>query len=306
MLKKYLDFVLRQRLLVVTLTLLLIGVGLWAAVHLPIDAVPDITNIQVQINTNASALSPLEVEKQITLPVEVAVSGLPRVQQVRSISKFGISQVTVVFEDGVDIYFARQLVQQRLQDVRAEIPPGFGTPEMGPISTGLGEIYQYTVETPGNDLREARTIQDWVVKPVLRTVPGVAEVNSLGGFEKQYEVLIRPDALLKYGVTLRQVQEAVAANNQNRGGGYIVKNAEQFAVRGIGQVQSLEQIRNVVITSKNGIPVKVQDVAEVRIGSALRQGAITKDGKGEVVSGIVMMLMGSNSRTVVESVKARF
>ncbi len=306
MLKKYLDFVLRQRLLVVTLTLLLIGLGLWAAVHLPIDAVPDITNIQVQINTNASALSPLEVEKQITLPVEVAVSGLPRVQQVRSISKFGISQVTVVFEDGVDIYFARQLVQQRLQDVRAEIPPGFGTPEMGPISTGLGEIYQYTVETPGNDLREARTIQDWVVKPVLRTVPGVAEVNSLGGFEKQYEVLIRPDALLKYGVTLRQVQEAVAANNQNRGGGYIVKNAEQFAVRGIGQVQSLEQIRNVVITSKNGIPVKVQDVAEVRIGSALRQGAITKDGKGEVVSGIVMMLMGSNSRTVVESVKARF
>ncbi len=306
MLKKLLDFVLHQRLLVVALTLLLIGIGLWAAVHLPIDAVPDITNIQVQINTNASALSPLEVEKQITLPVEIAVSGLPRVEQVRSVSKFGISQVTVVFEDGVDIYFARQLVQQRLQEARAEIPPGFGTPEMGPISTGLGEIYQYTVETPGNDLREARTIQDWVVKPVLRTVPGVAEVNSLGGFEKQYEVLIGPDALLKYGLTLRQIQEAVAANNQNRGGGYIVKNAEQFAVRGIGQVQSLEQIRNIVITSKNGIPVKVQDVAEVRIGSALRQGAMTKDGKGEVVSGIVMMLMGSNSRTVVESVKARF
>jgi cobalt-zinc-cadmium resistance protein CzcA len=306
MLKKFLDFVLRQRLLVVTLTLLLVGVGLWSAVRLPIDAVPDITNIQVQINTNASALSSLEVEKQITLPVEVAVSGLPRVQQVRSVSKFGISQVTVVFEDGVDIYFARQLVQQRLQEARAEIPPGFGTPEMGPISTGLGEIYQYTVETTGNDLREARTIQDWVVKPVLRTVAGVAEVNSLGGFEKQYEVLIRPNALLKYGLILRQVQESVAANNQNRGGGYIVKNAEQFAVRGIGQVQSLEQIRNIVITSKNGIPVKIQDVAEVRIGSALRQGAMTKDGKGEVVSGIVMMLMGSNSRTVVESVKARF
>lgn len=306
MLKKFLDFVLRQRLLIVTLTLLLIGLGLWAAVYLPIDAVPDITNIQVQINTNASALSPLEVEKQITLPVEIAVSGLPRVQQVRSVSKFGISQVTVVFEDGVDIYFARQLVQQRLQEAQAEIPPGFGTPEMGPISTGLGEIFQYTVETPHNDLTEARTIQDWLVKPVLRTVPGVAEVNSLGGFEKQYEVLIRPDALLKYGLSLRQIQEAVAANNLNRGGGYIVKNAEQFAVRGVGQVQSLGQIKNIVITSKNGIPVKVQDVAEVRIGSALRQGAMTKDGKGEAVSGIVMMLMGSNSRTVVESVKARF
>src|SRR6266851_10385640 len=195
MLKAFLTFVLRQRLLVICLTLLLIGVGLWAAVHLPIDAVPDITNIQVQINTNASALSPLEVEKQITLPVEVAVSGLPRVQQVRSISKLGLSQVTVVFEDGVDIYFARQLVQQRLQEAQEEIPPGFGTPEMGPISTGLGDIYQYTVETPGNDLTEARTIQDWQVKQLLRTVPGVAEVNSFGGLEKQYQVLIQPDAL---------------------------------------------------------------------------------------------------------------
>ncbi len=305
MLKGFLAFVLQQRLLVLSLTLLLIGIGTWSAVNLPIDAVPDITNIQVQINTNAPSLSPLEVEKQITFPVEVAVSGLPRVQQVRSLSKLGLSQVTVVFEDGVDIYFARQLVEQRLQQAQAEIPPGLGTSEMGPISTGLGEIYQYTVDTPGNDLTEARTIQDWLVKRILRTVPGVAEVNSFGGFEKQYQVLIHPDALLKYGLTLRQIQEAVAANNLNRGGGYIVKNAEQYAVRGIGQVQSVEQIKNIVVASKAGVPVKVQDVAEVKIGAALRQGAQTQDGKGEVVGGIVMMLMGSNSRTVVENVKAR-
>jgi len=278
MLRAFLTFVLRQRLLVFCLTLLLMGLGAWSAVHLPIDAVPDITNIQVQINTNAPSLSPLEVERQITFPVEVAVSGLPRVQQVRSVSKLGLSQVTVVFEDGVDIYFARQLVQQRLQEAQGEIPPGFGNPEMGPISTGLGEIFQYTVETPKNDLTEARTIQDWQVKQILRTLPGVAEVNSFGGLEKQYQVLIEPDALLKYGLTLRQVQEAVAANNLNRGGGYIIKNAEQFAVRGIGQVQNVEQIKNIVLTSKAGVPVKVKDVAEVKVGAALRQGAQTKDG----------------------------
>jgi cobalt-zinc-cadmium resistance protein CzcA len=305
MLRGFFAFVLRQRLLVICLTLLLVGIGTWSALHLPIDAVPDITNTQVQVNTNAPSLSPLEVERQITFPVEVAVSGLPRVQQVRSISKLGLSQVTVGFEDGVDIYFARQLVQQRLEEAQAEIPPGFGTPEMGPISTGLGEIYQYTVETPNKDLTEARTIQDWQVKQILRTVPGVAEVNSFGGLEKQYQVLIQPDALLKYGLTLRQIQDAVAANNLNRGGGYITKSAEQYAVRGIGQVQNVEQIKNIVLTSKAGVPVKVKDVAEVRIGSALRQGAETKDGQGEVAGGIVMMLMGSNSRTVVESVKAR-
>jgi heavy metal efflux system protein len=305
MLKRFLSFVLGQRLFIIALTVLLIGIGFWAAVNLPIDAVPDITNIQVQINTNAPSLSPFEVEKQITFPLEVAVSGLPRVQQVRSVSKFGLSQVTVVFEDGVDIYFARQLVQQRLQEARAEIPTGLGTPEMGPISTGLGEIYQYTVETPENDLIEARTIQDWLLKPVLRTVPGVAEVNSFGGMAKQYQVLIRSDSLLKYGLSVRQVQEAIAANNLNQGGGYIVKNAQQYVVRGIGQVQTLDQIRNIVITSNGGTPVRVQDVAEVKIGPAIRQGAVTKDGNGEVATGVVMMLMGSNSRVAVQSVKDR-
>jgi cobalt-zinc-cadmium resistance protein CzcA len=300
-----LAFLIRQPLISLAGAVLLVGLGLWAAQRLPIDAVPDITNIQVQVNTVSPVLSPLEVEKQITLPVEVALAGLPRVQEVRSLSKFGLSQVTVVFEDGVDIYFARQLVQQRLEEATAQIPPGLGIPEMGPISTGLGEIYQYTVEVPKSDLIEARTVQDWYIRPVLRSLPGVAEVNSFGGMEKQYQVLVRPESLLKYDLTLRQVQEAVAANNLNAGGGYILKSAEQFVVRGIGQVQSVEQIRNIVLAAREGVAVRVQDVAEVQVSSALRQGAVTKDGKGEVVSGIVMMLMGSNSRTVAQDVRRR-
>jgi cobalt-zinc-cadmium resistance protein CzcA len=192
MLTRILAFSLRQPLLILALTALLVGVGLWSAAHLSIDAVPDVTNVQVQINTNAPALSPVEVERQITFPVEVAMAGLPGVDEVRSLSKFGLSQVTVVFKDDVNIYFARQLVQERLQLARDEIPPGLGMPGMGPISTGLGEIFQYTVESPTKDLTELRTLQDWIVKRQLRTVPGVAEVNSFGGFEKQYHVLIRP------------------------------------------------------------------------------------------------------------------
>jgi cobalt-zinc-cadmium resistance protein CzcA len=306
MLTRILTFSLEQRLLVLALTALLVGVGLWSAAHLPIDAVPDVTNVQVQINTNAPALSPLEVERQITFPVEVAMAGLPGVDEVRSLSKFGLSQVTVVFKDDVDIYFARQLVQERLQLAREEIPPGLGAPEMGPISTGLGEIFQYTVESPGKDLTELRTLQDWVVKRQLRTVPGVAEVNTFGGYEKQYHVLIRPEALIKHDLTLRQVFETIAANNVNMGGGYIVKASEQFVIRGLGQVQSIEQIRNIVLASHDGVPVRVGDVAEVQVGSSIRQGAVTQDGKGEVVTGIVMMLMGANSRVVVDDVKARF
>ncbi len=306
MLTRILTFSIEQRLLILALTALLAGVGLWSAARLPIDAVPDVTNVQVQINTNAPALSPLEVERQITYPVEVAMAGLPGVDEVRSRSKFGLSQVTVVFKDGVDIYFARQLVQERLQLAREEIPPGFGSPEMGPISTGLGEIFQYTIESPGEDLTELRTLQDWVVKRQLRTVPGVAEVNTFGGFEKQYHVLIRPETLIKHDLTLRQVLETVAANNVNKGGGYIVKAAEQFVVRGVGQVQSIDQIRNIVLASHDGVPVRVGDVADVEVGSSIRQGAVTRDGKGEVVTGIVMMLMGANSRRVVDDVKARF
>ena len=302
-------FALKNRLLVLALTGLLVGVGLWSMFRLPIDAVPDVTNVQVQINTNAPALSPLEVERQITLPVELAMFGLPQLEEIRSLSKFGLSQVTVVFEDGTDIYFVRQQVQERLQQAREEIPEGFGTPEMGPISTGLGEIFQYTIEAaPGTEIEptELRTLQDWVVAPQLRAVPGVAEVNSFGGFEKQYQVLVRPDALIQYDLTLDQVLQSVEANNVNAGGGYITKGAEQLVVRGVGQVQDLEQIRNIVLTSREGVPVRVGDVADVEIGHTIRQGAVTKGGRGEVVTGIVLMRIGENSRTVVEAVKEKF
>ncbi|MGI9188675.1 MAG: efflux RND transporter permease subunit [Longimicrobiaceae bacterium] len=302
-------FALKNRLLVLALTALLIGWGVWSAIRLPIDAVPDVTNVQVQVNTNAPALSPVEVERQITLPVELAMFGLPELEEIRSLSKFGLSQVTVIFEEGTDIYFARQQVQERLQAAREEIPAEFGTPEMGPISTGLGEIFQYTIEAePGSgvDATELRTLQDWVVGQQLRGVPGVAEVNAFGGFQKQYQVLVRPEALVQFDLTLDQVLDAVAENNQNAGGGYITQGAEQLVVRGVGRVQELDQIRNIIVTSRGGTPVRVGDVADVVIGSTIRQGAVTKDARGEVVTGIVMMRMGENSRTVVEAVKERF
>jgi cobalt-zinc-cadmium resistance protein CzcA len=307
--RSLIGFVLQQRLLVLGATALLVGVGVWSALRLPIDAVPDVTNVQVQVNTNASALSPLEVERQITLPLELAMFGLPQLEEMRSISKFGLSQITVVFREGTDIYFARQQVQERLQQAREEIPTGLGAPEMGPISTGLGEIFQYTIDakdTTGLDPTELRTLQDWVVAPQLRGVSGVAEVNAFGGFEKQYQVQLRPEALIQYDLTLRQVFDAIAANNQNAGGGYITQGAEQLVIRGVGQVQDLDQIRNIVVTSRGGTPVRVADIADVVIGSTLRQGAVTKDGKGEVVTGIVMMRIGANSRTVVNAVKERF
>ena len=305
MLRRLLTFVLEQRLLVVAMAFLLVGIGVWAALHLPIDAVPDVTNVQVQINTAAPALSPLEIERQITTPVELAMAGLPDLEQVRSVSKFGLSQVTVVFHDGVSIYFARQLVQERLQQARENISPGLGNPEMGPISTGLGEVLQYYIDAPSMSLMDQRTLQDWVIKPQLRTVPGIADVNSFGGIERQYQILVRPEALLKYGLTLRDIFESVAKNNVNAGGGYIIKSAEQYVVRGVGRVQTVEQIREIVLKSKEGIPVRVGDVADVAIGGALRQGAVSKDGKGEVVSGITLMLIGSNSRTVVQQAKER-
>jgi cobalt-zinc-cadmium resistance protein CzcA len=304
MLARIIAFALKQRVLVLAGTGLLIGIGVWSALRLPIDAVPDVTNVQVQINTNAPALSPVEIERQITLPVELAMFGLPNLEEIRSISKFGLSQVTVVFEEGTDIYFARQQVQERLQSVREQIPAGYGVPEMGPISSGLGEIFQYTVESKTLDATELRTIQDWVIAPQLRSVREVAEVNSFGGFEKQYQVLIRPEALIQYNLTLQQVLDAIAANNTNAGGGYITKGAEQLIIRGVGQVQDLDQIRNIIVANRGGVPIRISDLADVVIGSTIRQGAVTKDGLGEVVTGIVMMRMGANARTVVNDVKA--
>lgn len=306
---RIISFALANRVLVLALTAVLVGVGVRSMLLLPIDAIPDVTNIQVQINTNVPSLPPLEVERQITLPVEQAMAGLPALEEVRSLSKFGLSQVTVVFEDGTDIYFARQQVQERLQEARERIPDGVGTPEMGPISSGLGEIFQYVVEADpdaGIDATELRTLQDWVVAPQLRSVPGVAEVNSFGGFAKQYQVIVRPEALVQYGISLDQVLQAVAANNLNVGGGYLRQGAEQYVIRGVGQLQDLDQIGGIVVVSRSGTPVRVSDVADLAIGHTIRQGAVTANGEGEQVIGIVMMRMGENSRTLVEAVKERF
>jgi heavy metal efflux system protein len=297
-------FSIQQRFFVVIAALLLVGAGLWSAVNLPIDAVPDVTNKQVQINTVAPALAPAEVERQITFPIEVALAGMPRLQEVRSISQFGLSQVTAIFDDRMDIYFARQLVLERLQGIQEELPPGASAPEMGPVSTGLGEIYYVVVEGP-QSLMERRTLLDWVVKPQLRTVSGIIEVNSYGGVEKQFQVLVDPEKLVAHRLTLRQVQEALQENNQNAGGGYLERGDEQQLVRGIGVIRDEEDIGNIVVAAEHGTPIFIKDVAEVAVGPAIPQGAVTMNGKGEAVTGITMLLLGENGRTVVQRVKER-
>jgi cobalt-zinc-cadmium resistance protein CzcA len=309
MINALIRFSVAQRLLVLLAVLLLIGAGIYSFKQLPIDAVPDVTNVQVQVLTSAPALAPLDVERQITFPVEVAMSGLPDIAEIRSVSKFGLSAVTVVFNDKIDIYFARQLVLERLSQAREQIPAEIGAPEMGPISTGLGEIYQYELKSKNPEEYDAtalRTIQDWSVRRQLLGVPGVTEVNSFGGFEKQYQVRLDPAKLQAYGLSLRDVFEAVARNNANVGGAYIEKDAEQYLLRGIGLVSSPDDIGMIVVkTGKDGVPVFVRDVGEVVAGATVRQGAVTADGGGEIVAGIAMMLKGENSRSVVERVKAR-
>ncbi len=297
MIARILDFSVQQRLLVIIGAVLLVVAGINAFQRLPIDAVPDVTNNQVQINTFASGLAPAEVEKLVTFPVEVAMGGLPDVLEVRSLSQYWLSQVTVVFDDSVNVYLTRQLVSEKLQAARQNLPDGVGAPEMGPISTGLGEIYQYTLDSDTKSATELRTLQDWLIKPQLRTVPGVAEVNSLGGFEKQFQVEIDPQKMLSRDVTLRQTIEAVSKNNGNAGGGYIVKGPEQLLVRGVGVARNTEDIGNIVVAAHRGTPIYVRDVATVREGPGLRQGASTHNGK-ETVLGIAMMLKGENSRTV--------
>ena len=302
-------FAVSQRLLVLLMVLIMTGAGLYSLVNLPIDAVPDVTNVQVQVLTAAPSLAPLEIERQITFPVEVAMSGLPDLVEIRSVSKFGLSAVTVVFDDSVDTYFARQLVLERLSQAREQIPENIGAPEMGPISTGLGEIYQYQLKgTPGSgyDATSLRTIQDWNVRRQLLGVPGVTEVNSFGGFEKQYQVRVDPAKIQSYGLSLRDVLEAVTRNNANVGGAYIEHGSEQYLLRGIGLVESPEDIANIIVkTGKEGVPVYVRDVGDVVTGATVRQGAVTADGQGEIVAGIAMMLKGENSRTVVDSIKER-
>lgn len=301
-----------RRWLVMLAVLAMAGIGVYNYGRLPIDAVPDVTNVQVQINSAAPGYSPLETEQRITYPVEAVLSGLPHLEQFRSLSRYGLSQVTVVFEEGTDIQFARQLVSQRLQDAREQLPAGV-VPALGPIATGLSEIYQWTVETePGarkpdgtpytpTDLRE---IQDWIIKPQLRTVPGVTEINSIGGFDKEYLVAPNTATLSSYGLELADIVRALERNNSNVGAGYIEREGEQYLVRAPGQAASIDDIRNIVVTSVRGIPVRVRDVAEVTIGQGLRTGAATENGV-EVVLGTVVMLIGENSRAVSKAVDAR-
>ena len=307
-----LSFSIRQRWLVMIGVLVMAAFGAWNFTRLPIDAVPDITNVQVQINTRAPGYSPLEVEQRITFPIETSMGGLPNLQNTRSLSRYGLSQVTVVFKDGTDIYFARQLVNERVQQVKDRLPAGIET-AMGPVSTGLGEIYLYTVEAKPEALKadgkpysptDLRTIQDWIIKPQLRNVSGVIEVNTIGGFEKQFHVLPDPAQLMAYKLSFREVMTALAANNANVGAGYIERNGEQYLVRTPGQVANIDEIKEVVIGSRNGVPIRISDVADVREGQDLRTGAATLNGE-EIVLGTAMLLIGENSRTVAQRVAAK-
>lgn len=305
-------FSVERRYLMLSLILVLIGAGVWSFQRLPIDAVPDITNVQVQINTEAPGYSPLEAEQRITFPVETALYGLPNLSYTRSLSRYGLSQVTVVFEEGTDLYFARNLINERLGSIKSVLPPGM-EPEMGPISTGLGEIFMYTVDAIPGVLQEngepwdataLREVQDWIIKPQLAQVPGVIEVNSIGGYDKQYHVTPYPVKLLELGVSLEDVVAALQNNNANRGAGYIERDGQQLLVRSPGQLQTISDIEQVVIANRNGAPVRVADVASVAIGKELRTGAATRDGV-ETVLGTAMMLVGENSRSVARAIAAR-
>ena len=302
-------FAVERRWLVLAATLLVGAAGIYSALKLPIDAVPDITNVQVQINSKAPGYSPLETEQRISYPVETAMAGLPKLDYTRSISRYGLSQVTVVFEEGTDIYWARQQISERLQKVRGEVPQGI-EPTMGPIASGLGEIVNYVVRAEQGAKNadgetytpeQLRTIQDWIIKPQLLKVPGVTEINSLGGYEKQYQVAPDPGRMLAYKVTMQDLLKALDLNNRNAGAGYIEKNGEQWLVRSPGQLKTLEDIANVVVTKRDDAPVRVRDVAEVKFGEQLRTGAATS-GESEVVLGTAMMLIGENSRIVAQNV----
>ena len=305
MFERLIQFAIEQRIIVLLAVLLMAGVGIASYQKLPIDAVPDITNVQVQINSAAAGFSPLETEQRITFPIETAMAGLPGLQQTRSLSRSGLSQVTVIFKDGTDLFFARQLVNERLQVAREQLPTGIET-AMGPISTGLGEIFLWTVEAKDGALKDdgtpytptdLRVIQDWIIKPQLRNVPGVAEINTIGGFAKEYQIAPDPKRLAAYNLTLTDLVTALERNNANVGAGYIERSGEQLLIRAPGQVASIDDIANIVITTAGGTPIRVRNVAQVEIGRELRTGAATENGR-EVVLGTVFMLIGENSRTV--------
>ncbi len=309
MFEKIIQFSIVQRWLVIMLTLALAALGIFSYQRLPIDAVPDITNVQVQVNTAAPGYSPLEAEQRISFPIETVMAGLPNLQQTRSLSRYGLSQVTIIFKDGTDIYFARQLVNERIQEAKGKLPAGM-EPAMGPISTGLGEIVMWTVESKEGALKpdgqpytatDLREIQDWIVKPQLRNVTGVTEINTIGGYAKEFLVAPSPEKLVAHGLSWQDVVTALEKNNGNAGAGYIERRGEQYLVRAPGQLASMDDIRNVVVSSQKNIPVRVGDVAEVSIGRELRTGAATENGR-EVVLGTVFMLIGENSRKVAQDV----
>jgi len=312
MIESILRLSIERRWLMLSFILVIFGAGIYSFQKLPIDAVPDITNVQVQINTEAPGYSPLESEQRITYPVETALAGIPKLSYTRSLSRYGLSQVTVVFEEGTDLYFARNLINERLGAIKNSLPPGL-EPEMGPISTGLGEIFMYTVEAKEGAVQEngqpydataLREIQDWIIKPQLALVKGVTEINTIGGFDKQYHVQPDPQSMLAYNISLEDIGDALRTNNSNRGAGFIERNGQQLLVRSPGQLQTPSDIEQVIVKNLNGTPVKISDVAQVAIGKELRTGAATRDGK-ETVLGTAMMLVGENSRTVSLAVALR-
>ena len=312
MLARLVKGALNQRLLVVVIAIVVCAFGIRASMKLSVDAFPDVTNVQVQVATEALGRSPEEIERFVTIPLEIAMTGLPGLVEMRSLNKSGLSIITLVFTDQTDVYFARQLVTERLIEARGNLPPGI-SPVLGPLSTGLGEVYQYTLDHPDDgtreltpeELAERRIVQDWVVRPLLRSIPGVAEINSQGGYVRQYQALAKPERLLHYGLTVNDVFEAIAKNNANASGGVLPQQSEQYLIRGVGLIRSVEDIGNIVVRELNGVPVFVKNLAEVSIGHEVRQGVIIKGGYTESVSGIVMMVRAGNAKEIVTRVKQR-
>ncbi|MBK8169978.1 MAG: efflux RND transporter permease subunit [Sandaracinaceae bacterium] len=306
MLDSIIQFAVRWRFLVIIGSVVVSAVGVLALKRLPIDAVPDVTNVQVQVLTESPGLSAEEVERFVTFPVETGLNGLPRLRELRSVTRQGLSAVTVVFDDDVDVWFARQLVAERLREIESDIPPDFGRPQLAPVSTGLGEIYQFVLRSDRRSAMELRTLLTWELGPALRQVPGVIEVNSFGGAAKEYQVIIDPRALSSFRITLPQVLDALASSNSNVGGGYVERGPEQLVIRGEGQLRTTDDIADVVVaTDSDGTPIQIRRLGTVQIGATLPQGVVTRDGEGEAVTGIIMMLLGQNSREVVHRVHAK-
>ncbi|MFT7432880.1 MAG: cobalt-zinc-cadmium resistance protein CzcA [Alphaproteobacteria bacterium] len=309
MLENIIKSSIKHRWLVLITIMAICALGVYNFSKLPIDAVPDITNVQVQINTRADGYSPLEVEQRITFPVETVLSGIPGLNHTRSMSRYGLSQVTAVFEDDTNIYFARQLIAEKLGQIKGDIPQGL-EPIMGPVTTGLGEIFFYTVTANKGAVKEdgtaytpmdLLTVQDWIITPQLRNLKGVVEVNTIGGYENEFHVQPKPELLISYGIKIHDVIQALESNNSNTGAGYIERNGEQYLVRIPGQVRNLEEISNIIVTNRNALTIRIKDIAEVTLVSPLRTGAATRDGE-EVVLGTAMMLLGENAQEVSKRV----